>query len=121
MESGAWEEELELMRTAMALCEDRESLMFANLANSLAATEYERGHIEAAHVYMDKSLEIRQRVLDPNHVEVANSYNNYANIIRLEIHYMTKARLTTPSDIGRKLWPYSRKRTKHIQLRRPQS
>jgi len=81
MECGAWEEELELMRTALWLCKDKEGLIYANLANSLGEMECERGHIEEAHKYMDKSLEIRRRLLPPDHEEVANGLNNYANII----------------------------------------
>ncbi|TGO07322.1 hypothetical protein BTUL_0292g00080 [Botrytis tulipae] len=81
MECGTWEEELELMKTAMRLCTDKEGLVYANLANTLGEMECERGHLEAAHEYMDKSLEIRRRLLPPNHEEVANGLNNYGNII----------------------------------------
>ena len=81
MECGAWSEELELMRTAMELCEDKEGLVYANLANSLGLTECERSHVADAHEYMDESLRIRQKLLPKNHAEIANSLNNYANII----------------------------------------
>lgn len=85
MESGAWSEELDLMHTAMELCEDRESLVYANLANSLGQMECERSHIEEAHKYMDKSLQIRKALLPKDHVEIANGLNNYANILFQEL------------------------------------
>ena len=85
MESGAWSEELEMMRTAMQVCEDKESLVYANLANSLGQMECERSHVAEAHKYMDASLQIRQRLLPSDHVEIANGLNNYANIIFLEL------------------------------------
>ena len=59
----------------------REGLIYANLANSLGEMEGERGHMKEAHKYIDKSLEIRRRLLPPVHEEVANGLNNYAKII----------------------------------------
>ena len=85
MESGAWPEELEMMQTAMQLCEDKEGLIYANLANSLGQMECERGHIAEAYKYMGASLQIRQRLLPNDHVEIANGFNNYANIVFLEL------------------------------------
>ena len=85
MESGAWSEELELMQTAMELCTDKEGLVYANLANSLGQTECERSHVDEAHKYMGKSLEIRKRLLPADHVEVANGLNNFANIVFQEL------------------------------------
>lgn len=81
MECGAWSEELELMRTALYICKDKEGLVYAALANSIGITEIERGHAHSAHDYIDKSLKIRQRLLPADHPEVANSLNAYANII----------------------------------------
>jgi tetratricopeptide (TPR) repeat protein len=85
MECGAWEEELELMRTALYICKDKEGLVYAALANSIGCTECERGHVQASHHYIDKSLEIRRRRLPKNHPEIANSLNNYANILLLNL------------------------------------
>jgi hypothetical protein len=85
MESGAWSEEVELMKTAMPLCRDKESLIYANLANSLGSMEVERGHVAESRELMEKSLQIRQNSLPADHVEVANSLNNYANLILLEL------------------------------------
>ncbi|KAL8902975.1 MAG: hypothetical protein Q9207_004248 [Kuettlingeria erythrocarpa] len=85
MECGAWSEELDLMRTALELCEDKEGLVYANLANSLGSMECERGHVEEAYKYANKSLQIRKALLPPDHVEVANGLNNYANIVFQEL------------------------------------
>lgn len=85
MESGAWSEEIELMHTAMEICEDKEGLVYANLANSLGCMECERGHIADAYTYTSAGLRIRQNLLPKDHVEIANSLNNYANIIFLEM------------------------------------
>lgn len=85
MECGAWEEELELMRTAMEICEDKDGLTWANLANSLGCTETERGHVASAHAYIERTLQIRQKLLPEDHEDIANSYNNYANIILLDL------------------------------------
>lgn len=81
MECGAWQENIELMATAMPLCADKEGLVYAHLANSLGCNEYERGHTEVASEYVRKSLEIRQRLLPPNHEEIANSLNNWGNVV----------------------------------------
>ena len=85
MESGAWPEELVLMRTAMELCEDKEGLVYANLANSLGQMECERSHVGEAYGYMEKSLKIRRTLLPEDHVEIANTINNYANIVFQEL------------------------------------
>ncbi|KAL8966936.1 MAG: hypothetical protein Q9183_003146 [Haloplaca sp. 2 TL-2023] len=88
MECGAWAEELDLMRTALDLSEDKEGLVYANLANSLGQMECERSHVKEAYEYMEKSLHIRKALLPSDHVEVANGLNNYANIIFQELKPM---------------------------------
>jgi hypothetical protein len=85
MESGAWSEEVELMDVAMDLCEEKDSLIYANLANSLGCSEYERGNVETSRQHIEHSLDIRLKILDKDHVEVGNSYNNYGNLILQEL------------------------------------
>jgi len=60
MEFGAWEEEFELMNTAMKLYEDKDGLIYAHLCNSIGCVEMEKACADAALPYMQKSLEIRQ-------------------------------------------------------------
>ena len=81
MECGDWKAELQLMETALEICEDKNGATYAVLANSLGLTETERAHCNLAHQYMDKSLESFTQILGPNHEEVANGYNNYGNVI----------------------------------------
>ena len=81
MECGAWSENDELMNIAMPLCSDKEGLLYGNLANSRGCMETERGHAEQAYEYMEKSLEIRRRLLSSDHEEVGNSLNNFGNMI----------------------------------------
>lgn len=85
MECGAWTEEAELMETVMPLCHDKEGLVYANFANSLDCMEYERGHVARSYGLTDTSLRIRQNLLPEDHVEIANSLNNYANVILQEL------------------------------------
>ena len=93
MESGAWNEGVELMETAMPLCHDKEGLVYANLANSLGCIECERGHVATSNELTGTGLRIRQNLLPEDHVEVANSLNNYANVIlqRLDAHACERA------------------------------
>ncbi len=85
MESGAWQEEIELMDVAMTICEDKESLTYAILANSRGGMETERAHCKEAYKYMTPSLAIVRRVYGDSHPEVGNGFNNYANIVLQEL------------------------------------
>ena len=49
MEFRAWEEEFELMNTAIKLCEDKNGLMYAH---SIGCVEMEGAHVDAALPYM---------------------------------------------------------------------
>jgi tetratricopeptide (TPR) repeat protein len=81
MESGAWSEQIELMETAMALCEDKTTVTYAILANSRGAMEYERAHCKESYKYLTPSLEIFRREFGDQHPEVGNGFNNYGNLI----------------------------------------
>jgi tetratricopeptide (TPR) repeat protein len=84
MESGAWSEFLDLMATADLACKDKETLQWAHLCNSAGLVECERGNSKAAYVHMNTSRRIREKVLPFDHEELANTYNNYANVIMTE-------------------------------------
>ncbi|KAJ4253831.1 hypothetical protein NW762_010226 [Fusarium torreyae] len=81
MESGAWSEEIILMDTAMEICENKNDVLYAILANSRGAMECERGHCDEAYKYIKPSLEIFRQVHGNSHPEVGNGFNNYANIV----------------------------------------
>lgn len=81
MESGAWQEEIELMETAMDICDDKDGLIYAILANSRGEMECERAHCDEAYKYMSPSLATFRRIYDDHHPEVGSGYNNFGNII----------------------------------------
>ena len=81
LESGAWSEEIELMKTAWDVCEDKQGLDFAHLCNTHSCIETERGNTEKSLAMLDTAIEIRRRLLGDDHPELAHSYNNYANAI----------------------------------------
>ena len=84
MECGASNECIELMDTALDVCEEKDSLDYSHLCNHLGCNEYERAHPELARPYLTKSLEIRETLLPADHPELANSYNNYGNLVLQE-------------------------------------
>lgn len=85
MECGAWQEQIELMEVAMPLCEDKESELYAILANSRGEMECQRAHCDEAYKYMTPSLAIMRRIHGDLGTEVGNGFNNYANIVFQEM------------------------------------
>jgi tetratricopeptide (TPR) repeat protein len=84
MESGASEECMDLMKIATDICENKESIEYAHLCNTAGCAEYERGHVKEAYPYMIVSRRIREKLLPWNHPELADTYNNYANLVLQE-------------------------------------
>ncbi|TAQ87148.1 hypothetical protein B7494_g4534 [Chlorociboria aeruginascens] len=99
-EVGSWSENLELMNTAFKVCEDKESLLYAHLCNSYGCMESERGLGEVAIPMMLKCLEIREKLLPSDHIELANIYNNYGNTV--EQAYLTPDAFQRASDLHKK-------------------
>jgi tetratricopeptide (TPR) repeat protein len=81
MESGASDECMELMNMAIEVCEDKESIEYAHLCNTAGCCEYERSHVKEAYPFMDESRRIREKLLPWNDPELADTYNNYANLV----------------------------------------
>jgi tetratricopeptide (TPR) repeat protein len=81
LESGAWSEEIELMKAAWDICDDKQGLDFAHLCNTHGCIETERGNTDKSLGYLDTAIGIRRRLLGDDHIELAHSYNNYANAI----------------------------------------
>lgn len=116
MEAGAWREEIELMETAMAICTDKNSHIYALLANSRGEMEVERAHCAEAEKYMSASLRIFQHLYGPDHPEVGSGWNNTGNIILQDMregaceeairHYELALTIFEKCDIdiGRKLF-----------------
>lgn len=78
-ETGAWSEVIELMDVAFESCEDKESLDYAHLCNTWGCLQVERGRAQEAKKVLEDCLDIRRRVLDEDHVEIANIWNNLGN------------------------------------------
>ncbi len=81
MEKGSWAECMDLIATAELVCEDKEGLIWAHLCNTAGIVEYERGNAERSYPYMNKSREIRERLLPENHMDVSDVLNNYGNLL----------------------------------------
>ena len=79
-----WTEFWHVFDTATAACEDQESLLYADLCNIAGQVEVERARTASAMGYFNKSKEIRERELPPNHGDLADLYNNYANCLNVE-------------------------------------
>lgn len=73
------------MEVAMSLCEDKESEIYAILANSRKEMECQREQCEEVYKYMTPSLAIMQRIHGNSHPEVGSSYNNYGNFVLQEL------------------------------------
>lgn len=72
------------MRTAEIVCYDKNGLTWAHLCNTAGCIEYERGHPAQAKPYMEISRAIREKLLPPDHEDIADSYNNFANYLLTE-------------------------------------
>ncbi|KAK5050886.1 hypothetical protein LTR84_003445 [Exophiala bonariae] len=92
MECGAWSQFRILINVAFDVCEDKTSIEYAHLLMSAASVEYESGKAKNALSLIDRAMEIRKDLLPPDHEEIANLYNNYANI------YLTRE--VTPESLN---------------------
>ncbi|KAM0801935.1 hypothetical protein BDR22DRAFT_146042 [Usnea florida] len=84
MEKGLWGECMELIATAELVCEDKEGLVWAHICNTAGIVEYERGNVARSYPYMNKSREIRERLLPEGHMELSDMLNNYGNLLITE-------------------------------------
>ena len=78
-ETGAWSEVIELMDVAFESCEDKESLDYAHLCSTWGCLQIERGRAREAKKVLEDCLNIRCKLLDEDHVEIANIWNNLGN------------------------------------------
>jgi tetratricopeptide (TPR) repeat protein len=84
MEIGSWDEFFTLTNIALDFCEDKESLLYADLCNTVGQVECERGRAHAARPYLVKSRSIREKKLPKDSEELSDLYNNYANMVNVE-------------------------------------
>ncbi|KAF2759935.1 hypothetical protein EJ05DRAFT_315515 [Pseudovirgaria hyperparasitica] len=100
LEEGMWSEEIELMQTALHVCEDKSGLEYAHLCNTYGHLEVERANASKGLEYLETSRKIRETLLDPMHPELANTYNNIGNAVLQEYE--------TPEAVPRAIELYSR-------------
>jgi tetratricopeptide (TPR) repeat protein len=84
MEIGSWDEFFTVTNIALHACEDKESLLYADLCNTVGQVECERGRAQAARPYLEISRNIRENKLPRDSEELSDLYNNYANMINVE-------------------------------------
>ena len=96
LESSAWNEEIELMKTAFESCEDQNGLDYAHLCNTHACVQVERGKADAAKDLLDDALRIRSSILGLQHIETGHSWNNYGNALQQE--YLDEAAPAKAAD-----------------------
>jgi tetratricopeptide (TPR) repeat protein len=84
MEIGAWAEFWPLATFAMEACEDKTSLEYAALCTCAGQLECERGRAAFAKPFQKTAMDIRTQRLPWDHPDMADVYNNFANIINVE-------------------------------------
>ena len=72
---------MELMTTALEVCEDKNSLDYAHLCNTYASVEVERGNAKHSLELLEQCIPIRRELLGECHLELANSLSNYGNAV----------------------------------------
>ena len=66
--------------TAIEACGSDETLILAHLSQTVGYAERERGHPKEAGIYLEQAKRIRERLLPPNHPEIANIYSSLAGV-----------------------------------------
>lgn len=84
MERGSWMEFQDLFFTADMVCEDKESLEWAHILNTASLVESEKGHAEKARPLIEKALEIRERLLPADDMDLSDVYNNFGFMLLVE-------------------------------------
>ena len=83
-EVGEHRESKQLLRTAFQVCGDEESLLYAHLRNTAGVVDFELNHLPRCRESLEKALEVRRRLLDPYHEELANTIHNMGNLSSAE-------------------------------------
>lgn len=79
-EISSYKQCTEFAITAIQACGSDETLLLAHLSQTAGYAERERGHPKEAEDYLDRAKSIRERLLPPNHPEIANIYSSLAGV-----------------------------------------
>ncbi|KAJ5710116.1 hypothetical protein N7493_009708 [Penicillium malachiteum] len=79
-EISSYKQCTEFAVTAIEACGSNETLLLAHLSQTAGYAERERGHPKEAEVYLERAKTIRERLLPPNHPEIANIYSSLAGV-----------------------------------------
>lgn len=85
MESGSWSEFDQMMRVADAVCEDKSGLLFVQISNTAAVVELERCQIDKAWPLIKQVRKTREKLLPPDHKDIADCYTTYGNLLMTEM------------------------------------
>lgn len=80
MEISSYKPCTEFAMTAIAACGSDETLLLAHLSQTVGYAERERGHPKEAEKHLDRAKRIREKLLPPNHSEIANVYSSLAGV-----------------------------------------
>lgn len=83
-EAGQYDECMQLVDCGQLACEDKRSLWYAHLAATAGSVESERGHPTLARKYLKPAIEIREKLLEPDDIELAHIWSSYANMLITE-------------------------------------
>jgi tetratricopeptide (TPR) repeat protein len=84
MEIGSWAEFWIVANLALEVSEDDESLHYSALCNVIGQLHCELGRAAEGRPYLQTAMKIRERLLPPDHEDLSDTYNNYANIINVQ-------------------------------------
>jgi tetratricopeptide (TPR) repeat protein len=70
----------EFANTAIQACGHDETLLLAHLSQTVGYAERERGYPKEAEIHLDRAKCIREKLLPPNHPEIANIYSSLAGV-----------------------------------------
>ncbi|KAL8711218.1 MAG: hypothetical protein Q9220_004363 [cf. Caloplaca sp. 1 TL-2023] len=83
-EVGEHRESKLLLKIAFSVCEDENTLLYAHLRNTAGVVDFELNHLPLCRQSLEKALEVRRKLLEPDHEELANTINNMGNLISAE-------------------------------------
>ncbi|KAF2106872.1 hypothetical protein BDV96DRAFT_654203 [Lophiotrema nucula] len=81
LETNAYDQCLDIIAVAFRSCPEATSVIYATLCNTAGQIFAERAQMEKAYDNLHKALVIREKELEPNDGELADSYNNFALLL----------------------------------------
>lgn len=83
-EVGEHRESKQLLKTGFHVCGNEDSLLYAHLRNTAGVVDFELNHLPRSRESLEKALEVRRKLLDPYHEELANTVHNMGNLSSAE-------------------------------------